>query len=63
MNAINFEYSLKKIPRDIKTQIQTLKYKLMDKVERFLRKIRWKAYFHENFGDDSDQNNENYGFK
>ena len=60
MNAINFEYSLKKIPRSSKHRYSK---SLMDKVERFLRKIRWKAYFHENFGDDSDQNNENYGFK
>ena len=35
----------------------------MDKVESFLRNIRWKAYFYENPGDDSDQNNKNYVFK
>ena len=34
----------------------------MDKVENFLRRIRWKAYFYENPGEDSDQN-KNYGFK
>ena len=36
----------------------------MDKVESFLKRIRWKAYFYENFNDgDSDQNNNNYRFK
>ena len=36
----------------------------MDKVESFLRRIRWKAYLYENPGDDdSDQNNKNYGFE
>ena len=48
MNAINFEYSLKKI---------------CDKVESFLRRIRWKAYSYDNSSDcnddDSDQNNNN----
>ena len=52
MNAINFEYSLKNIPT--LSRHNYLK-SLIDKVESFLRRIRWKAYFYENSGvDDSD---------
>ena len=61
MNAINFEYSLKNIPTP--PEHSYLK-SLMGKVESFLKRLRWKAYFYEN----SDENNlehvnNNYGFK
>ena len=36
----------------------------MNQAQSFLRRVRWKAYFHQNSGnDDSNQNNNNYEFK
>ena len=52
MNAINFAYSLKNIPTP--SRHSYLK-SLMNKVESFLRKIRWKAYFYENPVDDDSE--------
>ena len=61
MNAINFEYSLKNIPTP--PEHSYLK-SLMGKVESFLKRLRWKAYFYENSGENNLEHvNNNYGFK
>ena len=68
MNAKNFEYSLKNIPSPSKAAY--LK-SLIDKVEHFLKRMRWKAFFFDKEPDlssssDSESNEEpvyNYGFK
>ena len=52
MNAINFAYSLKNIPTPSR---RSYLKSLMNKVESFLRKIRWKAYFYENPVDDDSE--------
>ena len=44
MNAKNFEYSLKNIPSPSKAAY--LK-SLIDKVERFIKRLRWKAFYFE----------------
>ena len=60
MTGTNFEYSLKNIPTLSRHSYLT---SLRDKAESFLRRVRWKAYFHEYYGnDESDQSNKNYGF-
>ena len=60
MTGTNFEYSLKNIPTPSR---HSYLMSLMDKAESFLRRVRWKAYFHECSGNDkSDQNIKNYGF-
>ena len=42
MDSIDFEYSMKNIPTD--SQLSYL-YKLIDKVEKLHKRVRWKALF------------------
>ena len=52
MNAINFAYSLKNI---LTPSRRSYLKSLMNKVESFLRRIRWKANFYENPVDDDSE--------
>ena len=45
MEKLNLDYSLKNIP--IPGKIPYMK-KLLEKVENFIRRIRWNAFFFEN---------------
>ena len=51
MDPIDFGYSLKNVPLPSKN---CYIYKLIDKTEKLIKRMRWKAYFF-----DKDQNNEN----
>ena len=42
MDSINFGYSMKKIPTHSKSSYL---YKLIDKVEKVLKRMRWKSLF------------------
>ena len=56
MNAINLGYSLKNIP--IPPNNVYLKC-LVDKIENFVRRLRWKAFFFEKSTNDATFNNNN----
>ena len=65
MERINFDYSLKNIP--IPSNQSYLKT-MIEKVEAFIKRIRWKAYFFESYNNESSQNDQdssstNFGFK
>ena len=65
MERINFDYSLKNIP--IPSNQSYLKT-MIEKVEAFIKRIRWKAYFFELNNNGSSQNDQyssssNFGFK
>ena len=52
MNAKNFEYSLKNIPSPSKSAyLKTL----IDKVEHFIKRLRWKAFFFDRDTNNSDE--------
>ena len=55
MERINFDYSLKNIP--IPSNQSYLKT-MIEKVEAFIKRIRWKAYFFELNNNGSSQNDE-----
>ena len=44
MGSIDFGYSLKNIPLPSK---DSYKYKLIEKTEQLLKRMRWKAFFYE----------------
>ena len=58
MNARNFGYSLQNIPTPSKSWYVK---SMMEKVESFLKRVRWKAHFFDNPREDTET--ENYGFK
>ena len=64
MNSIekfNLGYSIKNIP--IPSRNQYLKA-LISKTEHFLKRLRWKAFFHDHQNEDfSAKNKETFGFK
>ena len=62
MNVINLGYSLKNVPTP--TEKSYLKA-LTEKVEHFLTRIRWKAYFYDKEDpiNEEDRINMNFGFK
>jgi len=60
MEKINFNYSLKNIP--IPSNNQYLKC-LLDKLNSFVRRIRWKAFFFDNKVEKNENIIENFGFK
>ena len=62
MNPTNFDYSLKNIPIPSK---QLYTKSLIDKVENFLKRLRWKAYFFDRASDGIASNIEHisFGFK
>ena len=57
MEKISFDYSMKNIP--IPPQSSYMK-NLIEKVEKFVKRIRWKAYFFEHPSEKTA--NENFGF-
>ena len=57
MEKISFDYSMKNIP--IPPQSSYMK-NLIEKVEKFVKRIRWKAYFFEHPSEKTV--NENFGF-
>ena len=59
MEKINFEYSLKNIPTpNKKSYIKSM----ISKTEHFLKRMRWKAFFHDNPTPDNNQQRNNFGF-
>ena len=48
MDSIDFGYSMKNIPLASK---ESYKYKLIDKTEKLLKRMRWKAYFFDKHND------------
>ena len=58
MNKINYDYSMKNIP--IPPESSYLR-NLIEKVEKFIKRLRWKAYFFEHPCDNTT--NDNFGFK
>ena len=59
MEKKNFNYSLKNIPVPNK---QGYLKSMLDKVEHFLKRMRWKAYFYEK-GNSKITDNGHFGFK
>ena len=61
MERMNFGYSLKNIPIPSST---SYKLKLIEKIESFIKRMRWKAHFflQENEEDQEGMKRENYGF-
>ena len=61
MEQTNFGYSLKNIPLPSeKTYLKCL----MEKVESFLKRLRWKAHFFEKSAEnDNEGTDSNFGFK
>ena len=59
MDAIDFGYSMKNIPLPSK---ETYIYKLIEKTEMFVKRMRWKAFFFDKEDDNNSQNN-NYIYK
>ena len=60
MGRVNFNYSLKNIPLPNK---DTCRKNLIQKVESFIKRIRWKAFFFERQCKHNDQTTANFGFK
>ena len=67
MERKNYDYSLKNIPLPSK---DAYKKRLVEKVEIFIKRMRWKAYFFDQNEENNDENKENprsninnYGFK
>ena len=60
MDVVNFNYSSKHIPLPNK---DTYRKNLIQKVESFIKRIRWKAFFFQRQCEDSDERNANFGFK
>ena len=60
MEKVNFNYSLKNIPLPTK---DTYWKNLIHKLERFIKKIRWKAFFFENKNEFANEITTNFGFK
>ena len=58
MNSKNFEYSLKNIPIPTKT---TYKKSLIDKIESFIKRLRWKAHFFLQNSEGAENSTENQG--
>ena len=59
MDAFHVAHSLKNIPIAKDNDFSTI---LLAKTEDFLRRIRWKMYFHKNPNENTSSKN-NYGFK
>ena len=61
MDLKKFGYSLKTILLpDQKTYMKDM----MEMVEKFIKRVRWKAYFFENHGNDENEGTDtNFGFK
>ena len=59
MEKFNLPYSLKNIPCPDKTAFEK---SLIDKVEHFLKRMRWKAFFFDN-EDQSEVSKDTFGFK
>ena len=60
MEAKNLGYSLNNIPITTK---QHYLQPVIDKVESFITRLRWKAYFFEEPGQRNSNNSTNFGFK
>ena len=61
MERVNFNYSLKNTPiPNNKSYLKTM----IDKVEKFIRRMRWEAHFFESYNDENSQvTTSNFGFK
>ena len=59
MEKTNLHYSIKNIP--IASE-RNYKMKLIEKIEAFIKRMRWKAIFFES-DDEEEVKNENYGLK
>ena len=60
MDKVNSNYSLKNILLPNK---DTYRKNLIQKVESFIKRIRWKAFFFERQCKDNDKITTNFGFK
>ena len=60
MERVNFSYSLKSIP--IPSKNVDLK-NMIFKLEIFIKRIRWKAFFYEKSDDTPEKTVDNFGFK
>ena len=60
LEKVNFGYSLKNIP--IPSNQAYLKT-MIDKLENFINRLRWKVFFFLNKNQENDSQNENFGFK
>ena len=60
MEQVNFNYSLKNIPLPNK---DTYQKNLIHKLETFIKRIRWKAFFFENKNEYTSEITTNFGFK
>ena len=63
MDKFTLNYSMKNVPLPSKKLYLKC---LTEKVEKFIKRIRWKAMFYEqnnNLDDDEPQRKQNYGFK
>ena len=60
MEKVNFNYSLKNIP--IPSNQQYLKC-LLKKVNSFVRRLRWKAFFFDNQNEHEPNSNNRFGFE
>ena len=60
MEKISFNYSLKNIPLPNK---DAYRKNLIHKVESFIKRIRWKAFFFENKYENVNEPQDNFGFK
>ena len=60
MERVNFSYLLKNIPILSKNvYLKNMKFKL----ESFIKRIRWKAFFHEKLDNTPENTVNNFGFK
>ena len=60
MEKIKFNYSMKNIPIPDKSKYYI---KFIEKIESFIKRIRWKAYFFLNNDNKDPHKKEIYGFK
>ena len=60
MDKVQFNYSLRNIPIPNR---RTYLLSLLDKVENFIKRLRWKAFFFDLNDQTTKKNYPNYGFK
>jgi len=59
MERINYNYSLKNIPIQSKNSYTK---SMINKTESLVKRMRWKAFFHDNPTPDTNQQRNNFGF-
>ena len=60
MDKVNFHYSFKKIPL---SKRDNYRKNLVQKVESFIKRIKWKAFFFERQCKDNDEITTNFEFR